>query len=358
MLFFQNEKNHFLCVLKMTFILDKLNENDYICFVYKIENINVEMIKYFKIENINDIEINLEVEYEEIKRLIKNEYIENKTKYLNIYIWDNLEILKNIFTKISSKYTEYKYKDNLSLFDNLFILNKQYRNIKSIWNITNKLDNYDVNKYPYPSLSGILKFITFMSSNINYLEIGGGDGLKLLKNLKLIKRKYPNKNIYCFNVDTSDFILSDVKSEIEKISNYVFLFANQEIPQNIDLVSCTLSLHHIEYNVELIDKLSKKSRNILIQEHDIQNISQLLIVSLEHFIYNIFESDNDFENVNDLKYHFDKYIYHEHYKSYKEWKNIFKINHMEEIYTNHQRRMEKNTNVTRTYFSLYKKEHF
>jgi hypothetical protein len=153
------------------------------------------------------------------------------------------------------------------------------------------------------------------------MDIGSGDGKIFYLNLLELQRAMPKATIFSYYCDIEDYISPNLHSEYPEFAATFIQADNFSDYEYFNLITCRLSLHHIDDSGTLIQKLH--ANYIFIREHDINTKDDFEIVSVEHFIYSLIENDCE-GDVNDL---FEEYKFQNprrNYKSAKQWRKLFK----------------------------------
>lgn len=233
--------------------------------------------------------------------------------------------IDQIVKKVSSKYINIDLPlmpDALIVIGNYLLDHSEVKK-KSKWA---KDDNQSFEGI-YPLLNEKLMNLMDFETEIKYMDVGAGDGRVTYLNEQVLENYY--------YLPVSSYVM-DLEDAVQ-VEEWDYQFTT-EIPNQLDFITCKVSLHHINYAPDLIQSFSTSgAKYVLIREHDVVSEDDFEAVSLEHYLYHIFTEgsivdniENDFEKykVNDPKFNKEDV-----YRSRQEWVNLF--TNYKSIWTNH-----------------------
>jgi ubiquinone/menaquinone biosynthesis C-methylase UbiE len=262
-----------------------INEKDYISFINN--NIlltschKLELINYYKLKNNNYIEPNSNNQFNfYIKNIIENNDTEGICR---IKLLLNHFVNNNITEKIMSKIMKNKNLLDSDIINLIIKYNKLSEKIKD------KSDNCDKWTYAIQDLS-LLYLNNFKQNNIEqnnlkYLDIGCGSGKKTLlfsKYLNISKNNINGTDIktwgpYQKNKKKLPFIFKYIENDKLKYQNNSF-----------DIITCILTLHHVENLENFIKEIYRILKNngiLILIEHCVYTDYDRIIINIQHMLY-------------------------------------------------------------------------
>ena len=296
-------------------------------------------------------------------------YVEVVKKNLNINQIERKQIIyKNNLTSRINRLLDKLLKDensnNINKIKNIIIHtdNSIDELIISIVSINKLITNtkYTYNKnHIWISDKLIELLIRFnYTSNINIVDIGGGEG----NILNYISRS--------FNIPSNNLFVVEQQQEwaekylFKKNINYLF-WNNIDIDiksDSIDIILIMVSLHHMTDNtinslLLNINRILKSNGLIIIKEHNCKTMEDIKVIDWEHHLYHILMSPRNDINEDTIRNYLLTFI--NNYKSIEEYNNIFAKYNFKNI-LNLNRSFEQYVsndkyNATNLYWALYQK---
>ena len=240
-----------------------------------------------------------------------------KSKEQFKYIFENNQ---NIKIQLLKKLAEHKLinntKNTIEDWNNIIIeyLNNGdndeiiYSKLRKLFKKENKFEDIERSK---ALAYNIIKFISKNIKINKLLDYGCSSGAITKQLGKILK--IDNENLYG----------SDIKDYNIKDFNFILLNNNNLMPQisnnSIDLITCSMVLHHVEnINETLIEfkRILSKKGIIIIREHDCQTENFAVFLDIIHGLYSLVWSD-PIEDETFIE------TYFANYRTRKEWINLF-----------------------------------
>lgn len=235
-----------------------------------------------------------------------------KTLFDDIYKKNNIEeitrlqlLLINFTNYDTSKIIIKKLKKNIKDNKIIDILSKNPKiRENNIYEVCNKWI------YAIQNLSlYYLKNIT--NKNFNYLDIGCGDARKTMLFYKYLKLK--KENVYCTDIKTWGPYQKDKKEipfQFEFIMNNKLKYEDNKF----DLVSCILTLHHIQDMnnfIKEIYRIIKPGGYLLLIEHSVYTDYDRLLINIQHLLYSaLYDKKKNYLENPDYIYCYNMYELH------------------------------------------------
>ena len=295
-----------------------------------------------------------------------NSNLQIKTFFKNAYKNNALhEILRMQFLFIKFINIENAGKLLFKFKFNNFITDREVvKFIKSNLNDKNKLNDYQ-NQFNLCSgwfnafQSTLFKYENDININISkkqkkiennklkYIDIGCGDGSKTKIIAELLK--LDNNNVFCTDIDTWG-LYKEPKETLPYQFKYIIDDKLNYDDNQFDLVSCTLTLHHIKnlnFFIKEIYRILKPGGHLLIVEHAVNNDYDRLFINIDHMLMSalVYKNPIFIENPD--------YIY---CYNLLEWNYIFHLNNLTKIETNTFNKInEFSFNYYNLFYGFYKK---
>lgn len=223
----------------------------------------------------------------QIKYLVDEIYNKKNIIYLNYFLvllstfisFKNSLKLLNVISYSKKNLTDY---DVLEYIDKL---NKKKNSMLSLGDKCSKqefsFELIKINLLPFYKLK----------KNTKYLDIGCGDGYKTNIFAKIFE--IDKKNIY--GTDIPSWGPYQEKKDLSFDFEYILLNHKLTyIDNSFDIISCFLTLHHIQ-NMDLIldeiKRVLKKNGIFIIIEHDCLNYFDNLIIDIQHLFFSYFNEN-------------------------------------------------------------------
>jgi ubiquinone/menaquinone biosynthesis C-methylase UbiE len=258
-------KNFYLTECEKKTIINNFN-NKYKFYVE--QNSNKQIITYYKeAKDKNDIEeiIRLQmlfkhfIPYTLSEKVI--EYLNNKKKV------NDTDIIQYLLKNVKSEKQNDKVNNK-----NKFVCDKWVYAIQFMTLVYNNLTRLKRN-----------------NENIKFIDICCGTGKKtsiFSKSLNLIK-----DNVYCTDIETWGPYKNKTKNKIPFQFKYIIDGKLDYENNYFDLLTCMLSLHHIndlEDFIKEIYRITKPGGYFLLIEHSVNNDFDILFINIQHMLYNVF----------------------------------------------------------------------
>lgn len=262
-----------------------INEHEYINF---INNNNLltscqkkELINYFKLNYNNYIEPNSNNQFNfYIKNIIENNDIEEMCR---IKLLLNHFVNYNITEKIINKIIKNNKSTDTNIINYIIKYNKQFEKITDKYQICDKW-TYSIE---YLSQLYLYKYIpkNIKINNIKYLDIGCGSGKKTIlfsKYLNLTKENTHGTDIKTWGPYQKN------KYKLPFTFKYIENNKLNYQDNSFDIITCILTLHHVENLESFIKEIYRILKNngiLILIEHCVYKDNDRIIINIQHMLY-------------------------------------------------------------------------
>jgi ubiquinone/menaquinone biosynthesis C-methylase UbiE len=264
---------------------DIINEIKYFTYVNNNNLLTIcqkkELINYYNLKYTNYIEPNSNNQINfYIKNIIENNDIEQMFK-LKLLL--NHFINYNITIKIINKIIKNNNLLDSDIIDFIIKHNKTHEKVKDKYEICDKW-TYSIQ---YLSLLYLNNFINqnIQTNNIKYLDIGCGSGKKTI-----LFSKYLNlnkENVYGTDIKTWGPYQKN-KTKLPFKFKYIENNKLNYSDNSFDIITCILTLHHVEkldFFIKEIYRILKNKGILILIEHCVNTDNDRIIINIQHTLY-------------------------------------------------------------------------
>jgi ubiquinone/menaquinone biosynthesis C-methylase UbiE len=195
--------------------------------------------------------------------------------------------------------------NHLTNFDNDEII---YLKLRELFKKENKFEDINRSKVLAKNIIQFIPKHLKINSLLDYGCSSGAITKQLGELLKINNKNLYGSDIKDYNIENFNFILLNNSNLMPQIPN-----------KSIDLITCSMVLHHIENIDETIlefKRILSKNGIIIIREHDCQTENFAVFLDIIHGLYSLVWSD-PMEDENFIE------TYFANYKKRKEWIDLF-----------------------------------